>query len=126
MKPLLSLLLPLLLLGSAPVFAAPATCPQMADQLTELLAGAKQRIAREGDVRVEFDVDAGGHAQLVRVDGSRAYRAPVRLALDALECHAGDPQRYVLNIRFADPVTVLAAAPAPAASSTLAQAPDRR
>ena len=115
-------ILPLLLLAAAPAFAAPAACPQVAEQLSETLASAKQRIGHDGEVRVEFEVDAQGRAQLVALDGSRSYRTPVRLAMDTLECQRGTPQRYVLNIRFADPMTVLAAAPAPAASATIAQA----
>ena len=122
-------LLPLLLAGSC-AFAAPAACPALADQLGELLAGAKQRSAHDGDVRVEFDVDARGRARLVALDGDRVYRSSVRTALDGLVCQAGEPQRYVLNIRFADPKSAPALAavarPLPAASSTVAQAPDRR
>jgi len=114
--------LSLLLLAAAPAFAAPAACPQVSEQLSEYLASAKQRIGHDGEVRVEFEVDARGRAQIVALDGSRNYRAPVRTAVDSLECQRGTPQRYVLNIRFADPMTVLAAAPAPAASATIAQA----
>jgi len=112
-------LLPLLLLAAAPAFAAPATCPEVGEQLSENLASAKQRIAADGEVRVEFEVDADGRAQLLTVDGTRAYRTPVRLALSSLDCTRGTPQRYVLNIRFADPAPRAMAA---AASATLARA----
>lgn len=121
--------LPLLLLAAAPAFAAPAgpaTCPQVGEQLREYLASAKQRINVDGEVRVEFQVDARGRAQIVALDGSRPYRTPVRIAVDSLDCQRGTPQRYVLNIRFADPMTVMAAAPVPAASATLAQATETR
>lgn len=121
--------LPLLLLAAAPAFAAPATpaaCAQAGEQLTESLASARQRIGQDGQVRVEFEVDAQGRAQVVSLDGSRNYRTPVRLAVDALDCQRGTPQRYVLNIRFAHPTSALAAASAPAASATLAQAPSER
>ena len=117
-------LLPLLLLAAVPAFAAPAppaVCPEVAAQLTEYLASAKQRIGVDGEVRVEFDVDAQGRPQLVALQGKRRYQAPVRIALDSLDCQAGTPQRYILNIRFADPVPMMAAS---AASATMAQAPN--
>ncbi len=98
--------------------AKPAACPQVAEQLSESLASARQRIRADGDVRVEFDVSAAGRAQLVTVQGTRLYRTPVRTAVDTLECRAGVPQRYVLNIRFADPAPQVMAS---AASATLAQ-----
>lgn len=118
-------LLTLLLLAALPAsfaLAAPATaatCPDAGEQLTEYLASAKQRIGRDGEVRVEFEVGADGRAQLIALDGSRAYRSPVRIAMQALDCQRGTPQRYVLNIRFADPMPMTAAA---AASATMAQA----
>ncbi|MCE4537534.1 hypothetical protein LXT12_09760 [Pelomonas sp. P7] len=118
-------LLPLLVLATAPAFAAPAPseapagCPDLTGQLSEYLASAKQRIGREGDVRVEFDVDAAGHTRLVAMQGTRSYRAPVRIAMESLDCRAGAPQRYVLNIRFADPLPRVVAT---AASATVAQA----
>ncbi len=115
-------ILPLLLLAAAPAFAAPASpasCPQVGEQLSEYLASAKQRVNADGEVRVEFEVDARGHARIVTLDGSRNYRTPVRIAVDSLDCQRGTPQRYVLNIRFADPMTMMAAAPA--ASVALAQ-----
>ena len=119
-------LLPLLLLAAAPAFAAPdtpAACPQVAEQLSETLASAKQRIGHDGEVRVEFEVDAAGRAQLVALDGTRSYRSPVRIAMETLDCRAGTPQRYVLNIRFTDPLPPSVAA---AASATVAQAPSTR
>ena len=120
LKQVLGLATPLLLLlAAAPAFAAPAACPQVDEQLSEYLAGAKQRIGFDGEVRVEFDVNAAGRAQLVAVAGSRPYQAWVRNAVDSLECQAGAPQRYVLNIRFVDPAP---RAVASAASATLAQA----
>lgn len=119
-------LLPLLLLAAAPAFAAPPPCRQLDDQLTESLASARQRIDRDGLVRVAFDVDAKGRAQVVSVEGTRNYRTPVRIAVNSLDCQGGEPQRYVMEIRFADPRPALAAAPASAASATLAQAHNPR
>lgn len=100
--------LSLLLLGSAlstPALAQrpPATCPEIADQLSELLASAKQRVGRDGEVRLELQVDDRGRARPLAIEGDRPYRTPVRLAVDSLECQPGEPQRYVLNIRFQDP-----------------------
>jgi hypothetical protein len=118
-----------LLLAAAPAFAAPAepaTCPQVGEQLSEYLASAKQRIGSDGEVRVEFEVDARGRAQILALDGTRNYRTPVRIAVDSLDCQRGTPQRYVLNIRFVDPMTVMAAAPGRAASATVARAPEPR
>ena len=118
-------LLPLLLLAAAPAFAdpaVPANCPQVGEQLSETLANAKQRVGRDGEVRVEFDVDAQGRARLVDMSGTRSYRAPVRIAMETLDCRAGTPQRYVLNIRFADPMPRVVAA---AASATVARAEPR-
>lgn len=117
-------ILPLLLLAAAPAFAAPAACPQVGEQLSEYLASAKQRINADGEVRVEFDVDAKGRARIVALNGTRSYRTPVRIAVDSLDCQRGTPQRYVLDIRFTDPMTVMAAAPA--ASATLAQVNEKR
>ena len=116
MKAMLPLLL---LLAAAPVFANPAACPEVGEQLSEYLASAKQRIGSDGEVRVEFEVDAQGRTQLIALDGSRQYRGPVRIAMSALECQRGTPQRYVVNIRFADPAP---RAMASAASATLARA----
>lgn len=84
-------------------FAQTASCPQAAEQLPELLASAMQRVGHEGEVRAEFEVNARGRVQAISVDGYRRYRAPVRSALESLECQGGTPRRYVLNIRFADP-----------------------
>lgn len=119
-------LLPLLLIAATPAAFAhpdtPARCPQADEQLMESLASAKQRIAQDGDVRVEYEVDARGRAELRSVDGTRRYRTPVRIAISSLECQAGAPQRYVLHIRFADRSPTLASLPASAASATVAQA----
>lgn len=118
-------ILPLLLLAAvtaAPAWAAPAnpaTCPEAGEQLAEYLASAKQRIGHDGEVHVEFEVDAEGRAQVIALDGSRLYRSPVRIAMTTLECQRGTPQRYVMNIRFADAAPRAVAA---AASSSLAQA----
>jgi hypothetical protein len=121
-------ILPLLLLAAftaSPAFAAPANpanaaiCPEASEQLSEYLASAKQRVGFEGEVRVEFEVDADGHTRVLALDGSRMYRSPVRIAMQTLECQGGTPQRYVLNIRFDDPAPRAVAA---AASATLAQA----
>jgi hypothetical protein len=109
----------LLLFATMPALAAPATCPQAAGQLSEYLASAKQRIGFDGEVRVEFEVGADGRTRVIGLQGSRPYQAPVRIAMDSLDCQAGTPQRYVLNIRFADPATGAVAA---AASAPLAQA----
>lgn len=115
-------LLPLLLLATAPAFAAPAVCPLVGEQLSEYLASAKQRVGADGEVQVEFEVGADGRTRLVALNGSRPYRSPVRIAVDTLDCEGGVPQRYVLNIRFADPMP---RAVASAASATLAQAAPR-
>jgi hypothetical protein len=125
MKAILALLL-LAAFNASPAFAAPATCPQVGEQLSEYLASAKQRVGSDGEVRVEFEVNAKGRAQIVALDGSRSYRGPVRIAVDSLDCQRGTPQRYVLNIRFADPMAVMAATPASAASATVARASDPR
>ena len=121
-------LLPLLLSAAAPLAFAgpqavtepapePARCPAAAEQLSDYLASARQRIGQEGEVRVEYEVDARGRAQLLSVDGTRRYRTPVRIAVDSLDCQRGTPQRYVLNIRFTEPPRAGAAA-----SATFAQA----
>ncbi len=70
-------------------------------------------------MRLEFEVDAQGQARVVSMQGPRNYRTPVRIAVDTLDCDGGTPQRYVLNIRFEEPVRALAAASP--ASATLAQ-----
>ncbi len=103
-----------------PAQNSPAVCPQVSEQFSELLASAKQRVGSEGAVKLEFEVNAQGRAELVALDGSRNYRSAVRSALPALECKPGTPQRYVLNIRFADPAPAL-----PAASTAVAQASAR-
>jgi hypothetical protein len=116
--------LPLLLLAALPTaFAAPAACPDAGEQLSEYLASAKQRIGFDGEVRVEFEVGADGRPRVVELDGSRQYRSPLRIAVQTLDCQAGTPQRYVLNIRFAEPVPSSVAA---AASATVAQASSPR
>ena len=122
MKHILPLLLLAATFASSSAFAAPAECPQVKEQLTEMLASAKQRIGSEAEMRVEFEVDAQGRAHLLSLQGKRQYKVPVRIAMDSLDCQAGAPQRYVLNIRFADPVPQAMAA---AASATVAQAEPR-
>lgn len=105
-----------LLMAAAPWAHAaptPAHCPEVHDQLTEALAAAKQRVGRDGLVRVDFEVDAQGRARAVALDGTRRYLTPVRLAVPSLQCTAGAPQRYVLEVRFAD---------SPAPTPMLAQA----
>lgn len=98
-------LLPLLplLLAAAPAFATPAHCPAAGDQLADALDAAKRRVGRDAEVRVLFEVAADGRARLVNLQGSRQYQTPVRLAVGGLECEAGTPQQYVLDIRFAEP-----------------------
>lgn len=113
-----SLLMPALLLAAAPALADPATCPRAAEQLSDYLASAKQRIGLPGEVQAEFDVGADGRTRVVALQGSRRYRSPVRTALHTLDCLPGTPQRYMLNIRFVDPQPRGVAA---AASATLAQ-----
>jgi hypothetical protein len=110
--------------AASTAFAAPATCPQAGEQLSEALASARQRIVRDGEVRAEFEVDARGRTHLLAMEGTHNYRAPVRLALDVLTCQPGTPQRYVLNIRFADraPTLALVPTPSPAASAIFAEA----
>jgi hypothetical protein len=117
--PMKTLLLPLLACLATPAFATSAACPQAAEQLTEYLASAKQRIGFDGEVRVEFDVDAAGRVGALKLQGSRPYQAPVRIAMHSLDCRGGEPQRYALDIRFAEPAPRSVAA---AASATLAQA----
>lgn len=102
-SPLRTLLSCLALLASSASMAAPAACPQAAEQLPELLASSMQRIGSEGEVQAEFMVDAEGRVQPLWVEGHRRYRSPVRTALYSMDCKGGTPQRYVLNIRFADP-----------------------
>lgn len=110
------------LAASAPSFAQGparydilAQCPRLAEQLPEQLAGAKNEIGRQGTVRVQLVVDEGGLQRIESIDGPRAYRSRVRLALQGLDCKPAAPQRYVLNIRFEDgfvPMTTqIAAAP---------------
>ena len=116
--------LPLLLAASAilaapSAFAAPAACPDVGEQLSDYLASAKRRVGTDGEVRVEFEVGADGSTRIVELDGSRQYRSPVRIAMSTLDCQPGTPQRYVLNIRFAEPMPRAVAA---AASATVAQA----
>lgn len=60
-------------------------------------------MGRDGEVRVLFEVGADGRARLVNLQGSRQYQTPVRLAVGDLQCHAGMPQQYVLDIRFTEP-----------------------
>lgn len=94
--------------------AEPAACHQAAEQLPELLATPMQRIGSEGEVRAEFEVNARGQVRPISVDGHRRYRSFVRSALYSLDCKGGTPQRYVLNIRFAETApTSLAKASAP-------------
>lgn len=82
--------------------APPAHCPQAGEQLDDLLASAMQRHAQEGEVRMAFLVDASGRAVLSTVEGARRYHGAVRRAVEALQCRAGEPQRYDVQIRFRD------------------------
>jgi hypothetical protein len=80
----------------------PAVCPAALEQLAELLASSQQRIGREADLSAEFEVDAQGRARALSVQGPRRYHSPVRIAVSSLDCQGGRPQRYALNLRFAD------------------------
>lgn len=121
-----SLLMPALLLAAAPALAdpapAPARCPLAAEQLSDDLASARQRIGLAGEVQAEFEVDADGRTRVVALQGTRRYRTPVRTALHTLDCRPGTPQRYALHIRFVDPQPRTVAV---AASATLAQVQPR-
>lgn len=104
----MKVILPLLTLAlaAAPAFATPApaaNCPAAGDQLADALDAAKRRVGRDAEVRVLFEVGADGRARLVNLQGSRQYQTPVRLAVGDLQCQAGTPQQYVLDIRFAEP-----------------------
>lgn len=112
----------ILLLAALPALAqdkAPAACPRAAEQLPELLASAmQQRMHEAGEVRVEYEVTAEGRLLPLSIEGHRPYRTPVRIALSSLDCHAGQAQRYLMNVRFAGPqhaaaATVLATATPP-------------
>lgn len=80
----------------------PSVCPAVQEQLAELLASSQQRIGREADLSAEFEVDAQGRARALTVQGPRRYHSPVRIAVSSLDCQGGRPQRYALNLRFAD------------------------
>lgn len=99
---LFALCAPAMATPSPASMAPPAHCPQASEQLDELLASAMQRHAVEGDVRLEFLVDASGRAWLSALDGSRRYQGPVRRAVESLQCTAGEPRRYAVQIRFRD------------------------
>jgi len=86
----------------------PAVCPAALEQLAELLASSQQRIGREADLSAEFEVDAQGRARALTVQGPRRYHSPVRIAVSSLDCQGGRPQRYALNLRFADSVSAKA------------------
>lgn len=103
MKVILPLLTLALAKAAAPAFATPANCPAAGDQLADALDAAKRRVGRDAEVRVLFEVGADGRARLVNLQGSRQYQTPVRLAVGDLQCQAGTPQQYALDIRFAEP-----------------------
>ncbi|HEY4079760.1 MAG TPA: hypothetical protein VGM81_03620 [Burkholderiaceae bacterium] len=92
-----------LALCATPTFADAAVCPQLAQDLPELLASAMPGVGPDGEVRASFDVDARGVVRSISLEGTRRYQSRVRTALESLECTGGTPQRYVLKIRFAAP-----------------------
>lgn len=101
-----------LALSATPTFADAAVCPQLAQDLPELLASAMPSVGSDGEVQASFDVDERGAVRSISLEGTRHYQSRVRTALESLECTGGTPQRYVLKIRFA--------APTPAAIQTAA------
>lgn len=107
MKALLSTLCTVAALACAPAMADTATaatepCPQLSAQLADLLALPYKRIATDGAVRVEFEVDANGRAQVQTMAGEREYRTAVRSAMRRVSCNAGVPQLYAVDIVFSD------------------------
>ncbi|TXI25341.1 MAG: TonB family protein [Roseateles sp.] len=93
----------LALTGTAQATPAPAHCPQAGPQLDELLASTMTRHGREGEVRLEFSVDASGRAEARSVVGPRPYAGAVRRAVEALQCQPGEPHLYAIRIRFDAP-----------------------
>ena len=92
-----------LALSTTPTFADAAVCPQLAQELPELLASAMPGVGPDAEVQASFDVDEQGVVRSISLEGTRRYQSRVRTALESLECTGGTPQRYVLKIRFAAP-----------------------
>ena len=84
-----------------------AQCPRLANELPELLAGAKQEIRREAQLRVSLQIDTGGRLRIETIDGDRCYASAVRRALVGLRYadELPEAQRQVLTIRFEDPLS---------------------
>lgn len=85
-----------------------AQCPQLAAELPELLASAKQQVQRDAVVRAQLRIDADGRLHIESLQGDRQYLGAVRRALQDTNCGAplaAGAQRQVLNIRFEDPLT---------------------
>lgn len=117
MKALLSTLCAVAALACAPAMADTGTaahepCPQLSAQLADLLALPYKRIAADGAVRVEFEVDAQGRAQVQALEGERQYRTAVRAAMRRVSCSAGAPHLYAVDIVFSEqPSRTFASAP---------------
>ncbi|HEY0955201.1 MAG TPA: hypothetical protein VGE36_10615 [Roseateles sp.] len=107
MKALLSTLCTVAALACAPAMADTTTassepCPQLSAQLADLLALPYKRIGTDGAVRVEFEVDAQGRAQVQTLEGERQYRSAVRAAMRRVDCTAGTPHLYAVDIVFSE------------------------
>lgn len=113
-----------ILATSSAAHAEPASCPNVSEQLADMLDGAMKRVGREGELTAEFEVDARGQVQQPTVEGPRGYRWPVRMAVEMLDCQAGTtPQRYVVSIRFTDPARRSVEAKPPIAVAVAASTP---
>lgn len=78
-----------------------AACPDIAEVLERELGPAVQMLGHEGTVRVEFRLQDGRVWEAVSRGGPRAYRQPIRRALQALACPAGAAgERFAFAIRF--------------------------
>lgn len=80
-----------------------AQCPQLAEQLQESLASARQLVDRDGAVQVQMVINERGLLHIESIEGTNRYLGPVRRALRGLECRSALPQRQMLTIRFEDP-----------------------
>lgn len=90
--------------SDAPRRDVSSVCPQIEQELPEVLASAWQHVGQPGTVRVQFTLDGQRVAQVTPLSGPRRYHRWVRSAMQDVSCQADRQgvQAFQFDIRFVD------------------------
>ena len=90
--------------ADAPRRDVATVCPNIADELPEILASAWQQVGQPGTVRVQFTLDGDKVVAVTPTSGPRRYHRWVRSAMNDVTCRSdrAQVQAFQLDIRFVD------------------------